>query len=204
MTNPPKENRGLFSMLRPGCAMIMMANMLLYLAIIAFVFNILDPSKINAAYLSQRISSSGQATATQNRKNKSAPGFVLKTTRPTQDTKIPRSSYPTRSLEETKAYGTPSRDLPSDRLFSVSTPKAALTKSSSSSRRAVKIGSHYRSIYQRPTTSFARSPYRNSVDHAINPPVYPLIPVELAPGIDVPRFRAPTVKKGYHQTPFPS
>lgn len=48
------KKRDPFSPLQTGCAFVMLTNLIIYLAVVAFVFNILDPSKLTAEYLLQR------------------------------------------------------------------------------------------------------------------------------------------------------
>ncbi len=49
-----KEEQSPFSPLQTGCAVVMLTNMLIYFAVVAFVFNLLDPSKLDASYLARR------------------------------------------------------------------------------------------------------------------------------------------------------
>ena len=48
------EQKGPFSPLQTGCAFVMLTNMLIYLGVVLFTFNLLDPSKIDASYLAKR------------------------------------------------------------------------------------------------------------------------------------------------------
>ncbi|MBL7017127.1 MAG: hypothetical protein ISR84_06175 [Kiritimatiellales bacterium] len=54
MVEPQTEKKGPFSPLQTGCAFLMLTNMLIYLGVIAFIFNLLDPSKLNPDYLAKR------------------------------------------------------------------------------------------------------------------------------------------------------
>lgn len=54
MDDDPKKKRGPFSQLQTGCALLMMVNLMIYLGVIAFAFNMLDPSKLDPNYLSRR------------------------------------------------------------------------------------------------------------------------------------------------------
>ena len=54
MVEQQTEKKGPFSPLQTGCAFLMLTNMLIYLGVIAFVFNMLDPAKLDADYLAKR------------------------------------------------------------------------------------------------------------------------------------------------------
>ena len=48
------EERSPFSPLQTGCAFVMLTNMLIYLGVVLFTFNLLDPSNLDASYLAKR------------------------------------------------------------------------------------------------------------------------------------------------------
>jgi hypothetical protein len=54
MDDNQNKRRGPFSQLQAGCALMMMVNLLIYLGVIAFAFNMLDPSKLSPNYLARR------------------------------------------------------------------------------------------------------------------------------------------------------
>jgi hypothetical protein len=54
MAGKRSDKQKSFSPLQTGCAFVMLTNMLLYLVVVAFVFNLLDPSKLDSAYLAKR------------------------------------------------------------------------------------------------------------------------------------------------------
>lgn len=54
MTPESAIKKNAFSPLRTGCALVMLSNMLIYLAVILFVFNLLDPSQLSEDYLEER------------------------------------------------------------------------------------------------------------------------------------------------------
>ena len=54
MPEEQPTRKGPFSPLQTGCAFVMLTNMLLYLCVVAFVFNLLDPSKLDPTYLLKR------------------------------------------------------------------------------------------------------------------------------------------------------
>lgn len=54
MTEENKTKKNPFSPLQTGCAFVMLTNMLIYLCVVAFIFNLLDPSKLDPNYLVKR------------------------------------------------------------------------------------------------------------------------------------------------------
>ena len=54
MVEEQKNKKGPFTLMQTGCAFLMLTNMLIYLGVVAFVFNMLDPGKLDPDYLAKR------------------------------------------------------------------------------------------------------------------------------------------------------
>ncbi|MBC8206624.1 MAG: hypothetical protein H8E68_05680 [Kiritimatiellaeota bacterium] len=54
MVEQQNDKKGPFTLMQTGCAFLMLTNMLIYLGVIAFVFNMLDPGKLDPDYLAKR------------------------------------------------------------------------------------------------------------------------------------------------------
>jgi hypothetical protein len=208
---PNTEHHEPFSPLQTGCALVMLTNMLIYFAVVLFTFNLLDPSKVDATYLSKR-----GFTASPEPKNEQDTAFQK-----ISDSKYKEQQQIKTELLDASAAGwkkesSPAvslsqieqRKLESSLLEDPEQPKAALTESSlrtgSSAIRTAPSRLYYSSvIYHQTTLPQAYSPYRLPAVRMVMPERYGPLSVELASGIDFPMFQLPAVDPAgaYFYTP---
>jgi hypothetical protein len=206
-----QEQKGPFSPLQSGCAFVMLANMLIYLAVVVFVFNMLDPSKLNLSYIAKR-------------------GFTAQPTEEREEDKTFRQISEQKSKEQKKGAdfsvpepkqeaapattlsGAKPRELASSRPEEPAKPKSALSQSAMSSggiatrtaqRSSTRAGStsirtaqnrlYSVAMYPQATLPQAYSPIRIPIPQLLLPERYETLPVELAPGLDIPMFGLPTM-----------
>jgi hypothetical protein len=196
--NPEPQTKEPFSPLQTGCAFVMLTNMLIYLGVVLFTFNLLDPSKIDAGYLAKR-------------------GFTtLPEPKSEQDTAYQKLSQEKRDQQQqvqaeridSSKLGPKQEPSPAARLSQIEPrrlgsslpdegekPKAALTESSlrsgSPSTRSVPRRLYSVSIYPQATMPQIYSPAQIQAPRTIVLETYETLPVEIAAGINFPTFSLP-------------
>ena len=192
-----QEKKGPFSPLQSGCAFVMLTNMLIYLGVMVFTFNLLDPSKLNATYLAKRgFTSHPEAEreedktfrqiSEQKREDQQAQSEITALTE--QEPK--KDDSPAVKLSEVMA-----RSLAISRPDEPEKPKAALTQSprtGSTSSRTARSRQYSIAIYPQATLGQTYAPVRLFTPRTVTLETYEAIPVELASGIDFPTFSLPT------------
>lgn len=193
-----KEQKGPFSPLQSGCAFVMLSNMLLYLIVVAFTFNLLDPSKINADYLAKRGLTARptpereedktfrRLSAEKRQEQQKAQAEIIESSR----LGIKEEASLAAKLSEVGV-----RPLASSQPDEPEKPKAALTQSPQNSGKTTVRTASSRlfslSVFPQVTLPQTYSPYRPLAARTIIPEKYETMPVELAPGIDFPTFSLP-------------
>ncbi|MFA7257023.1 MAG: hypothetical protein WC047_05560 [Kiritimatiellales bacterium] len=193
------QQKGPFSPLQSGCAFVMLTNMLLYLAIVAFTFNLLDPSKIDASYLAKR----GFTALPEPKSEQDAAFQQLSQAKREQQQQIQAEQTDTSKLGPKQEPSSAARlsqieqrRFESSRPNVPENPKAALTESSlrtgSTSTRSAQ-SRLYSSIAIFPQTTLPQtySPVRLYAPKPVSLETYETIPVEMASGIDFPTFSLP-------------
>ncbi|HNX52908.1 MAG TPA: hypothetical protein PLD51_04965 [Pontiellaceae bacterium] len=191
------EQKGPFSTLQTGCAFVMLTNMLIYLGVVAFTFNLLDPSKMDASYLAKR-------------------GFTARP-EPEREEDVAFRQLSKEKREEQKALqtgiiatpGQKQEASPAGKLSQIEQrkhspsspdepekPKAALTQSPrrrvGTTTRSAQSRLYYSPvIYHQANLGQGYSPTRLFVTQILMPQKFETLSVELAPSIDFPTFRLP-------------
>jgi hypothetical protein len=185
-----------FSPLQTGCAFVMLSNMLIYLAVVAFTLNLLDASKIDASYLAQR----GFTVRTKEERDEDR---VLQRRRTeiarTQQQVVSPLTVVRREPSPAERLSTlPTRELASSRPDEPGRPQAARVPGSVQagrttlrttgarrySSRVFSLGTPWQTYY---------SPVGLQSGGIIAPERYDTLPVELASGFDIPRFELPSI-----------
>lgn len=214
------QDQSPFSPLQTGCAFVMLTNMLIYLAVVAFVFNLLDPSKLDADYLAGR----GFTVRPERESEEDVEFRRLSEQRrkDVQDTQggeagpvaakpdVLETRSPAARLSELGG-----RSLATSRPEEPSKPKAALTEgpagsvyissvgrgtsrsggsrgSGGSSVRSAQSRLYSVSIYQQAGMPSTYAPLRPEVFGPMIMERYEPLPVELASGIYFPSFSLPS------------
>lgn len=190
--------KGPFSPLQTGCAFVMLTNMVIYLGVVLFTFNLLDPSKIDATYLAKR-----GFTARQEPKSEQDTAFQNLSQEKREQQQQVQTELIDASKMGFKQPPSPAAELSQieQKRFKTSTPeegekpKAALTVSSlnagSSPLRPASSRQYSFSIYPQATVPQLYSPVRLSTPKTVVLETYETLPVELAPGINFPTFSLP-------------
>jgi len=189
-----QEQRGPFSPLQSGCAFVMLTNMLIYLAVVAFTFNLLDPSKLNANYLAKR-----GFTARPNPEREEDKAFRQLSEQKRQDQQTAQAE-----IVDSAKLGPQKGDSPAVKLSEVTArnlavsapdepekPKAALTQSprtGSISTRTARSRQYSVAIYPQATLSQTYSPISLFIPRTVTLESYETLPIELAAGINFPTF----------------
>jgi hypothetical protein len=191
------QQKGPFSPLQSGCAFVMLTNMMIYLGVVLFTFNLLDPSKIDASYLAKR----GFTARPQEREEDTEFRQLSEAKREEQQT------AQTEIIDEAKT-GTKKEPSPASRLSRLEQrkhdssapdepekPKAALTISSkrtgASATRSASSRLYSVAIFPQASLRRTYSPYQLMAPRTVSPERYDTLPVEMAPGIDFPTFSLP-------------
>ncbi len=205
-----QEQHGPFSPLQSGCAFVMLANMLIYLAVVVFVFNLLDPSELNLSYIAKR-------------------GFTAQPTEEREEDKAFRQMSEQKSKEQKKGidFSAPEpeqeaspasalsaakpRELASSRPEEPSKPKSSLSQSPggggvaarTAQRSSIRTGSislraaqprlYSVAMYPQATLPQPYSPIGILIPRPLIPELYETLPVQLAPGLEIPMFGLPTI-----------
>jgi hypothetical protein len=216
-----QEQKGPFSPLQSGCAFVMLANMLIYLAVVVFVFNLLDPSELNLSYIAKR-------------------GFTAKPTEEREEDKAFRQMSEQKSKEQKKGvdFSAPEpeqeaapatklsvakpRELASSRPEEPSKPKSSLTQGSTggggvaartTQRSSIRTGNisirtaqprlYSVAMYPQATLPQPYSPIGILIPRPLVPELYETLPVQLAPGLEIPMFGMPTIDNAGAYLYFP-
>lgn len=188
--DPPAK--GPFSPLQTGCAFVMLTNMLIYLGVVLFTFNLLDPSKIDATYLAKRgftarpEPKSEQDTTYQQLSQQKREEQQVQTELPTDARRELKQDSPAVKLSTIEQ-----RKLSSSRPDEPEPPKAALTRSTfegGTPPRPASTRLYSVSIYPQATVPSFYSPLQIAAPRMILMEKYETLPVELAPGINFPTF----------------
>lgn len=188
------DQKSPFSPLQSGCAFVMLSNMLLYLGVVAFTFNLLDPSKLDASYLAKR-----GFTARPEPEREEDKAFRQMAEEKREDRQsIQTEMFPERQQEPSSAVKLSeigARKLDSSRPEEPEKPKAALTQSQQRSSKANLRTPSTRlfslSVFPQATLGQTYSAYQLPVPRMVVLETYQTIPVEIAPGIDFPAFSLP-------------
>jgi hypothetical protein len=187
-----------FSPLQTGCAFVMLTNMLIYLGVVLFTFNLLDPSKIDASYLAKR----GFTALPEPKSEQDTAYQQLSQEKREQQQKVQAERIDLSKLgpkNDTSSAAELSRiekrrldpALPSAPQM----PKAALTESSMRSGgttiRSAPSRLYSVSIYPQATMPKTYSPIQIPSPGTIGLETYETLPVEMAPGISYPVFSLP-------------
>lgn len=194
------EQKGPFSPLQSGCAFVMLANMLIYLAVVAFTLNLLDPSKIDAGYLAKR----GFRTVPEPVNEQDQAFQEISKQKRQQQTEVQAeviaSSKQGPQQKESTAVALSDvgvRDLATSQPNEPSKPDAALTKSSmrsgSTTIRSAQSRLYSVAIFPQATLGQSYSPYQPTVPRPVTLERYDTLSVELAPGLDFPTFTMPSI-----------
>jgi hypothetical protein len=192
------EQKGPFSPLQTGCAFVMLTNMLLYLCVVAFVFNLLDPSKLDASYLAKRgFTASPDPERDEDKAFRQLSEGKRQEQQKAQTEMVDSSKLGPKKEDSTavKLSEIAARDLITSRPEEPEKPKAALTQSplrtGSTATRSAQSRLYSTAIYPQATLRQAYSPYHLSAGRTLVLEQYETLPVELASGIDFPLFGLP-------------
>ncbi|MCC7300169.1 MAG: hypothetical protein IT583_03725 [Verrucomicrobia bacterium] len=176
---------------------MMLSNMLIYLGVVLFTFNLLDPSKIDASYLAKRGFTSRpepkteqdtafQKLSDEKRQQQAQPEIV-------DTAKLGMNQEPSAANRLSQIEP---RKLGSSLPQETEKPQAALTESSRrSGNTAIRTAPsrlYSVAIYPQNTMPFSYSPLRILTPRALAMETYEVIPVEMAIGINYPTFSLPT------------
>jgi hypothetical protein len=181
-----EQQRGPFSPLQTGCAVVMLVNMLIYLGVVLFTFNLLDPSKIDASYLATR-----GFSASPTPKSEQDLAFQRVSQKKHEEQRKIQSE-----MLDTSNRGIPKEPSPAVQLSQLDKPRAARTEGSyHTGRSATRTAStRFRSlsIYSQPTLPKTYSTIRIPDAKILVLETYQILPVEIASGIGYPTFSLPT------------
>ncbi len=202
-----------FSPLQSGCAFVMLANMVIYLGVVGFTLNLLDPSSLSVSYIAKR----GFATPTEPEREEDLAFRQLteKRKREQQETQA-QDIRAASSLDQKKENSSAvklsdlsARPLTSSRPEELEKPTASLTKGSvgvgglslqrgsqtrsssgtgSASSRSAQSRVYSVSIFPQASLYQTYSLYRLPVIRTITPERYDPLQVEMAPSLDYPTF----------------
>lgn len=195
------EERSPFSPLQTGCAFVMLTNMLIYLGVVVFTFNLLDPSNLDANYLAKRgftarpdpehsDDKAFRQLSEEKRKDQEATQAEILDTAKLGLKQDPSPAVKLSEIEQRK-LGT-SRPEEPGKL------KAALTESPVRSGNTTIRSAQSRlysspAIYPQATLPQIYSLYLLSTPKIVSLETYTTIPVEMASGVDFPTFSLPSV-----------
>ena len=194
-----KNKKDPFSPLQTGCAFVMLTNMIIYLAVVAFVFNMLDPSKLKSSYLTQR---GFVVREEESEEDKEFRNLTQKKKREQQkfqqqqqtDAALGSEQFPSPALELSRRSDQPRI---TDEILQKGTPHAALTPSRPKGyggAKTAKSRQHLISTYPQATVRRSYSTLSTQEGRTIPPQHYDTVSIELAPGIEYPMFRIPPVR----------
>jgi hypothetical protein len=177
----------------------MLTNMLIYLGVVLFTFNLLDPSKIDASYLAKR-----GFTAIREPQREEDTAFEALSKQRRQDQRQAQSEIIDSSKLGPKQNSSPAVKLSEANARNLATsspaepekPKAALTQSSLRSGgttiRSASSRLYSDSVYPQATLPSYSLP-RLSSPRPLSLEAYATLQVELASGINIPTFSLPSV-----------
>jgi hypothetical protein len=195
---PNSNEKSPFSPLQTGCAVVMLTNMMIYLGVVLFTFNLLDPSKIDASYLAKR-----GFTARPDPKSEQDTAFQqLSQEKRQQQQQVQTEMVDSSKLGVKKEPSTASqlsqidpRKIASSMPDEPGKPKAALTESSinkgGTAIRTAPTRLYSISIYPQATVPQTYSPLWIPSPKIITIETYETLPVEMAAGINYPTFALP-------------
>ncbi|MGE4489115.1 MAG: hypothetical protein AB7E95_06195 [Kiritimatiellales bacterium] len=195
--NQKNEPQSPFSPLQSGCAVVMLTNMLIYLGVVAFVFNLLDPSKIDENYLAKR----GFTTSRQIRESDEDREFrQISEARREEHLNIQAGTAGEARpevLQEDSPAVKMSRlqktRLASSKPDEPAPPKAAITPSTyGGETRPAKSRLYSVYLFPRASVRQAYSPYSLPLPQILEPETYPGFSFQIPPSIDFPTFAIPS------------
>lgn len=210
MPEEQKAKKGPFSPLQTGCAFVMLTNMLLYLCVIAFVFNLLDPSKLDPNYLAKRGFTTPKNESPEDRAFRKMAEKMKEEQRQIQeesmDLSVESHNIKPSPAEQLSKLNTRARTTNWKQKQSL--PLATLTQNfTGGTRETSAIAKSRQSI----TPTFPRAVFRNSYPSYTLPSARPIaaerydaIAVELVPGITFPLFTIPVPGPNNNLTYTPS
>lgn len=206
-----QEQKGPFSPLQSGCAFVMLANMLIYLAVVVFVFNLLDPSELNLSYIAKRgftappaeereedkafrqmseqkskEQKKGVDLSTPEQKQEASPATTLSVAKP-------RELASSRPEEPAKPKSSLAQNSTGGGGIAARTAQRSATRTGSISIRTAQNRLYSVAMYPQATLPQAYSPIRILIPQLLLPEKYETLPVELAPGLEIPMFGLPTI-----------
>jgi hypothetical protein len=195
-----REEKSPFSPLQTGCAFVMLTNMLIYLGVVVFTFNLLDPSNLDANYLAKRgftarpdpersDDKAFRQLSEEKRKDQEATQAEIMDTAKLGLKKEPSPAIKLSELQQ--------RNLGVSRPEEPESPKAALTESPVSSGSTIIRAAQSRlysspAIYPQATLPQTYSLQLLSAPKITALETYTTIPVEMASGVDFPMFSMPS------------
>lgn len=214
MTDRPQqhqEDQSPFSPLQTGCAVVMLTNMLIYFAVVAFVFNLLDPSKLDASYLAKRgFTARPEPESEQERSFRRIAEERREQQQQVQSDVFESSLYgdDKQGSLATELSELPDRQQPSSLSVTRSLPSALLTRGGRSPSRGRSRSSSGRLysdyLFRRITLPSPYAPLQIFVPRPQNVAAsYRILPVELATAINFPGFKLPEAERSgaYLYTP---
>lgn len=193
------QQKGPFSPLQTGCAVVMLTNMVIYLGVVLFTFNLLDPSKIDASYLAKRgfkalpTPKSEQDIAFQqlSKEKRQQQQQIQNETVDASKTGVKQEPSPAARLSQIEQ-----RKLGSSLPEEAEQPKAALTESSlntgNSATRTAPSRLYSLSIYRQTAMPQTYSPIGIYSPKPLGMETYETLPIETAAGINFPMFSLPS------------
>jgi hypothetical protein len=183
-----------FSPLQTGCAFVMLTNMLIYLGVVLFTFNLLDPSNIDASYLAKR----GFTARPEPKSEQDAAFLKLSQEKREEQQQVQTEMISvSKQLEKkespaTKLSRIEQRKLATSLPEEPEKPTAARTVSATSSgstlTRSPSTRPHSTAIYPQAIAAQPYTLFQTPAPPTIAPEIFVTIPVELAIGISTPLF----------------
>jgi hypothetical protein len=207
-----KEPQSPFSPLQSGCAFVMLANMLLYLVVVAFVFNLLDPSRLDATYRARRgFTAPAEPEAQEDRVFRQQAEERREAGLKTQAQTIAgmrAGTQPSASRTAGLSQG-PARSPVSGAPAAPERPQAALTEGTirGGIRRVYNPKMRQYDLSMFPRYAQQRYDVFSSIDQTaqtIRPETYSPIPVQIAPGLPFPFVSLPVFGDGSYVLYTPS
>lgn len=196
MPEQQKAQESPFSPLQTGCAVVMLSNMLIYLGVVAFVFNLLDPSRLDASYIARR----GFASREEREDPEDTSFRRIAEERREDQLRVQREIADTSrraGMESPSKAGELSelraRTHASSMPEQPELPSAALTLSASrrSGTYAGMRGRYSTAIFSQNALGGFSSPFRLYTLRLIAPEQYQTLPVQIAQQIRFPTFGLP-------------
>lgn len=201
-----QDQQGTSPVLQGGCALIMMANMLIYIGVIVFVFRLLDHSRLDVRYIAARGLTPRDGSA-------GAPPPAPTPLRMPQTRDILAEITDATRVQASRATDGPLRSADQRPTALQATrfevPAASLTRSGGFSTgpvRPVRSTIAPSPAFPRTMVFSAQSPFRAPATRRPAMPSYQSIPVLIAPGIRSPVFTIPspvTVQQSFYVAPSP-